>query len=348
MIMGFAEQVKFMSQSNRQPLIDMVKVVAAQFIFFHHAAIYGPLSEAWHAASPVWAGWLADYGLLAVQVFLVVAGYLAAQTLSRRSELHPLLFISRRFERLARPLWFVLILTIGLSAFARPWLVGDMLPTEPVLGQFLAHVFLLQGALGYESLSAGVWYTAIDFQLYVIMVWLVLVSRKTQLALLWPALVTVITVVSAVWINLHTEWDASGFYFFGAYGLGALVYWANSMAWGRAVYLLTTLCVVVGLWLNWRLRLGVAVISALSIWFWADWRGTGALGSALFARLNASTYLFFLLNFPILIVANLLWLWLDQFVNLQPFLYVGATWAIAVVVSDLLQRRFKWLTGLSN
>ena len=348
MIMGFAEQVKFMSQSNRQPLIDMLKVVAAQFIFFHHAALYGPLSTAWHEAAPAWADWLADYGLMAVQVFLVVAGYLAAQTLSRRSELHPLLFISRRFERLARPLWFVLFLTIGLTALARPWLLGDMLPSAPELGQLLAHIFLLQGALGYESLSAGVWYTAVDFQLYVIMVWMVLVARKTQQDWLWPALVFSITLISAAWINLHGEWDASGFYFFGAYGLGALAYWARTTTWGAKLYLAGVLSVVVALWLDWRLRLAVGVVTSLILWAWMEWQGGGRRISALLARLNESTYLFFLLNFPVLIAANLLWLVLGQVVEGRSVEFVSGTWLVALVGADFLHHRFTWLSGSST
>ena len=332
-----------MSQSNRQPLIDMMKVVAAQLIFFHHAAIYGPLGQAWGANDPVLSGWMANYGLMAVQVFLVVAGYLAAQTLSRRSELHPLLFISRRFHRLARPLWFVLLLTIFLTALTRPWLVGDMLPAPPELFQFLAHVFLLQSALGFESLSAGVWYTAIDFQLYVIMVWLVLLARKTKWSPLWPIASAVLMAVSALWVNRHSEWDASGFYFFASYGLGASVFWARTTRWGRPLHFAVLTLMMIALVLDWRLRLCVAAFTSIVLWWGAGWQGLQISISALFSRLNDSTYLFFLLNFPVLIVANTVWFFRGGSEFLQPTWLLVAFWLVTLICADFLQHNVKWL-----
>lgn len=334
-----------MSQSNRQPLIDLVKVVAAQFIFFHHAALYGPLSDAWHQSAPEVALMFARYGLLAVQVFLVVAGYLAVQTLSKRSELHPLLFISRRFERLARPLWFCLLLTLVLSWLARPWLPGEMLPEPPSSWQLLAHVFLLQSALGFDSLSAGVWYTAIDFQLYVIMVWLVLAARKSHQPWLWPAAVAVIAALSAWWFNRHAHWDASGFYFFAAYGLGALVWWARAYRWGRWLYAGVLVCVVGALWWDWRMRLFAAMATSLLLWAALDWQGLGPRSTALVARLNASTYLFFLLNFPLLIVANLLWWWLPEWSSLTPAVFVSGNCLFLVFWADRAHHRWHWLSS---
>jgi peptidoglycan/LPS O-acetylase OafA/YrhL len=347
MIMGFAKRICLMSQSHRQPLIDMMKVVAAQFIFFHHAALYGPLAQAWHSETPVVATWMADYGLMAVQVFLVVAGYLAAQTLSRQSTLHPLLFISRRFERLVRPLWFVLLLTLVLTSVARPWLVGDMLPDAPGWGQLLAHVFLLQGALGLDSLSAGVWYTAVDFQLYVIMVWLVLIARKTRRPWLWSAMTAALTVISALWLNRHPEWDASGFYFFGAYGLGAMVFWARGHAWGRQLYACVLAGVLIALWVDWRTRLFVATITSCFLFLGAGWQGLGKRGDSTLGRLNETTYLFFLLNFPVLILANLIWLALVSLSAPGVGWVLVATWASGLLMADFLQSRLKWLSVIS-
>ena len=333
-----------MGQSNRQPLIDTVKVVAAQFIFFHHAALYGPLAQAWHVSFPDWARWWADFGLMAVQVFLVVAGYLAAQTLSRDSALHPILFISRRFERLARPLWFVLFITLCLSFLAKPWLTGDMLPNTPTWPQLVAHIFLLQSALGFDSLSAGVWYPAIDFQLYVIMVWLVLVTQPRRWPWIWPTCVAVLTTLSAWWINRNTQWDASGFYFFAAYGLGALVWWARQGQSGRRLYALSLLGVGGALWFEWRLRLCVASLTSVLLWAALGWQGWGRL-DRIFARLNSSTYLFFLLNFPLLILANLFWVAGARRLFDEPSFLI-TVWVLGLVLADQLQHRVKWLSAL--
>ena len=39
----------------------------------------------------------------------------------------------------------------------------------PTLPQVVAHAFLLQSILGYEGLSAGVWYIAIDFPVFALL-----------------------------------------------------------------------------------------------------------------------------------------------------------------------------------
>ena len=61
-------------------LIDILKVIAAQCIVLHHFSAYGPLSEAASSALPEVFEWLYDNARIAVQVFLVIAGYLAARS----------------------------------------------------------------------------------------------------------------------------------------------------------------------------------------------------------------------------------------------------------------------------
>ena len=58
-------------------LIDLGKALASQLIVWHHLAAYGPVADTLHAAWPAWMDWLYDYGRMAVQVFLVLGGYLA-------------------------------------------------------------------------------------------------------------------------------------------------------------------------------------------------------------------------------------------------------------------------------
>jgi len=72
-----------MSQpSNRMPLIDAFKAIASQLIVLHHLSAYGPLSVAAQGILPGPLGWLYDYARIAVQVFLVIGGFLAARGLS--------------------------------------------------------------------------------------------------------------------------------------------------------------------------------------------------------------------------------------------------------------------------
>ena len=67
---------------NRQVHIDALKVIASQLIVLHHFSAYGPLSDALSEASPRVATWLYDYARMAVQVFLVLGGYLAVRSLA--------------------------------------------------------------------------------------------------------------------------------------------------------------------------------------------------------------------------------------------------------------------------
>ena len=107
-----------------------------------------------------------------MQVFLVISGFLAAKSLSPAGLpgiANPLGTIWRRYIKLAPPFIVAMLLAIGASALARTWMVHDSISPPPTCAQLAAHVLLLHGVLGYESLSAGAWYVAIDFQLYALM-----------------------------------------------------------------------------------------------------------------------------------------------------------------------------------
>ena len=68
--------------ANRMPLIDAFKAIASQLIVLHHLAAYGPLAGTAQEVAPGTIGWFYDYARIAVQVFLVIAGFLAARGMS--------------------------------------------------------------------------------------------------------------------------------------------------------------------------------------------------------------------------------------------------------------------------
>ncbi len=72
-----------MKQSSPFLLIDFLKVFAALLIILHHLSSYGQIAEDARKALPGIMNWLFEYGRYAVQIFLVMAGYLAAQSLTR-------------------------------------------------------------------------------------------------------------------------------------------------------------------------------------------------------------------------------------------------------------------------
>ena len=162
--------------SQRTPLIEALRAAAALVITWHHFARYGPLST-W--AAPIAAGfleWFHRYGRVA-PVFFVVGGYVLDLSLSRRTWnfRSTARFAVQRYLRLGLPYLATIALAVAASAFARGWLPTDVIGESPTMPQLLAHVFLLQDILGYESLSTGLWFVCISFQLsivYVAMLWL--------------------------------------------------------------------------------------------------------------------------------------------------------------------------------
>jgi peptidoglycan/LPS O-acetylase OafA/YrhL len=73
-----------MSHSSRHapvPLIDLGKALASQLIVWHHLAFYSPMRRVVDPLAPALFDWLADSARLAVQLFLVMAGFLAARSL---------------------------------------------------------------------------------------------------------------------------------------------------------------------------------------------------------------------------------------------------------------------------
>ena len=67
------------TNTNRMPLIDALKAIAALLVLLNHFSSYGPLAAAVNQIFPATVVWLYGYGRMAVQVFLVIAGFLAAQ-----------------------------------------------------------------------------------------------------------------------------------------------------------------------------------------------------------------------------------------------------------------------------
>jgi hypothetical protein len=159
---------------------------------------------------------------MAVQVFLVIGGYLAVQGLRPQSDALPLGVIVRRYRRLVLPYLVAIMLAVLAAWLARHWMNDEAIPAAPELPQVLAHVFLLQGLLGYDSLSAGVWYIALDFQLFVVMTLLLWLGRKSGDVRVGRWLVVALLVASLFHFNRDESWDDWAWYFFGAYGLGAV------------------------------------------------------------------------------------------------------------------------------
>jgi peptidoglycan/LPS O-acetylase OafA/YrhL len=216
-------------------LIDGLKVFAAQIIVLHHCVSYGQLALATSLQLPNLGSVLFDYGRYAVQVFLVMAGYLAAQSAEKAfaiSHAHSKVSGSRlvaqlairRYLRLVGPFVVALLITMVCATLARQWSADEYIGQPETIAQVLAHLFLLQGLLGYESISAGVWYVAIDWQLFTALAVVYAVFRRPVMRI---GVMSILIVASLLYFNRHASFEDSFIYFIGSYGLGVLAYWAS-------------------------------------------------------------------------------------------------------------------------
>jgi peptidoglycan/LPS O-acetylase OafA/YrhL len=331
-----------MSQNaNRMPLIDALKAIAALLVLMNHFSSYGPLAEAARDYFPLVFNWFFEYGRMAVQVFLVIAGFLAARGLSADGQAlsaSPLPLIWKRYLRLAVPYLAAIGLAIIAAAIADHWMEDDAIPARATFLQWLAHATLLHGLLGFDALSAGVWYIAIDFQLFALMTILLWSGRVRIVA---PALVLAVASASLFWFNRDASWDNWAIYFFGSYGLGAAAWWASDrkqMAAWLGVMLTVAMAALV---IDFRLRIALALAVAMLLGFG---RRSGLLeqwpNARPLALLGQISYSVFLVHFPVLLLANTLYAHTDYDSSLSTVVWLGMSIAASIAAATLF---YHWI-----
>ncbi len=260
-----------MSSAKRNASIDCIKGLACAAIVWHHLAFYGPMSDVAQPLLPNTIEWLSEYARMAVQIFLVLGGYLAAASLAPKGLAkfdNAPEQISKRFIRLVVPYAVALIVAVLLSDLVRSIMDHPSVPGEPTIPQLIANAFLLQDIVGEDALSAGVWYVAIDFQLFVMSVLLFASMRTLKLSDQTRARVTKAFVIAGVcasllYANRVSDWDMWGIYFWGAYGLGMMAFWGTRSKRWTLWFMLIGVIGCLALWLDFRGRIAVAMTSAL-------------------------------------------------------------------------------------
>lgn len=338
------------SASSRLWLIDWLKLLAANLIVLHHLSAYGPVGRAVAEHFPRFMDWLHRDARMAVQVFLVTGGYLVASGVSgwfAQGEPSPMRMISQRYVRLTMPYLAALALSILGAALARHWMVDDAIPAAPSVSQLMAHALLLHDVLEHDALSAGVWYVAIDFQLFCVMAVLawgahrVVAWRRARVAE-WalPVMqgwVILLMVASIFGFNRHASFDIWAVYFFGSYGLGAAVYWAPDAR--RPWWCLGALMLVVSLalWFDFRERLALALAVALLLGaarILGRSSGEAAGWVKGIMQLAPAAYALFLVHFPVCLVVNAI------------FFQLGGEGATEGVIAMILAWFASWVVAL--
>lgn len=348
--------------TSRSPLLDTLKAVAALTVMFHHFMFYGPLADACHDLLPGLADWMTEYGRMAVQLFLVMGGFLAAKALAPTGESSARLAsvpsqISQRYIRLAIPFLVAVGVSILCANIARPALDEfdyDFIPDFPTLTQLLSHLFLMQDLVGESALTTGAWYVAIDLQLFSLLLLLRAgTGRGGSISL--PLSVGLLSGVSLFYFNRDATWDATALYFFGSYGLGALAWWLprrTRILTGAAVLLVLG---TTALAIDFRPRIAIALAVALSLWL-SQYRPATSV-SALFkpvAFLGRISYSVFLMHFPVFMLVSAYWVQdIDELTPLQGLTGIGCAAAISLVVGAAFFRGIEqplqnWLKQKAN
>ena len=331
------------------PLVDLLKVFAAQCIVWHHFALYGPMGRALAQRAESVSEVLVDMALWVVQIFLVVGGFLAARgSLPSPGAHRPITAADlrdqglARWRRLAVPALVAMLAAVLAAALAR-WLGDDPdTPAAPTLAQVVAHVFFLQDLVGLPALSSGVWYLSIDLQLQ----WglLALLLLRDRLPQRWRRLATATAVLGGVALsllvwNLDPDLDAWALYFAGAWGLGVLAAWARlarrpAAAWVWCGWIL--LLGLLALWVEPRERIGLALVTALLLagpWQQALARRRWQRALALLSR---SSYALFLVHYPVALVVGAMVDRLWPGAALPALWALGLAWGLSMLAAHAL------------
>jgi peptidoglycan/LPS O-acetylase OafA/YrhL len=326
----------------RSLFIDGLKVLASQLIVLHHIVLYAPMADVL-SVWPTLRDFLAGEARYMVQVFLVIGGYLAAQSLPRqRASLGRLLWA--RYLRLVPMLAVALLAVLAASALLPPGRWPDWVTPWPSVAQFLAHLLLLQDVLGIPSLSAGVWYVAIDFQLYALLA-LATVGCRRPGRPAWhgplPWAVAALALASLAVFNRDEALDVWAIYFFAAYGLGALTAWAGHSR--RCALLAAGLggLMLAAAAFDGRPRLALTALTALGLW-WAARPAPQPPRQGWLARLLArgsdASYGLFLIHYAVIVATTALWLRIGPQGADAAWAALLGCWAVAVAAGSLLQR----------
>lgn len=328
---------------NRSAAIDTIKAVASQVIVLHHFSQYSPMTDWLVLAWPRLVALIHEEGRLAVQPFLVIGGFLAAQSLSRQRVSGVAHLIWKRYLRLAPQLALSLVLVMAAT-----FLLGheldheDWLSPLPSVGVFLAHLFFLQDILGIESMSAGAWYVAIDLQLFGLFVILARVSSHLQRPL--PETYAPLLVASATVASIHV-FSKTGFldvwaiYYLCAYGLGALVSWARDHAGARKWLWMTVAFLLVDWIVEPRARPILALATALCVYGfsyirWASPKGATAKAIRYLSDVSYST---FVSHFAVIILVSGIWERYDIAGQLPALVFLTLAWTASLLLGSAVQ-----------
>jgi peptidoglycan/LPS O-acetylase OafA/YrhL len=294
--------------TQRIAFLDTLRAVGAICILFHHFALYPPLS---HWARPALGAFLdfLENHARTTQLFFGVSGYVLAHTLSHRVwNLRQIpVFLVQRYCRLGIPYLTAIALVLLAYRLGYGYLPPEVTGSKVTSWQLFTHLFFLQGILGQEQLSAGLWFVCINFQLCLMYVLLLVARDSTSNSCIDAGSIIgwVLAVISLFAINLDSSRDAWGLYFFPYFFMGVVAHRALQPGAWRSEFWLYQFLFVAALCFEWRWRLVASMGVGWLLFFVGRsvWRNRWQQGQVM-AWLGKISYSVFLIHFPILVLVS--------------------------------------------
>jgi peptidoglycan/LPS O-acetylase OafA/YrhL len=341
------------SSGSRFAFIDGLRGLAALSIVLFHIWWYEPDPRATLEMAPQFINEALRGTRAAVQVLLVISGFVIAYTLRNSwftvSEVWS--FLGRRLVRLVPPYWVALMFVLLTDLFCQEF--GLPAPNEGQLTavRTAAHMAFLQDVFELDPMGAGMWTLCIEMQFYVLAIlgWGVaqrLFARpvedeprptSTSLILVFAPLAFASLFY---WRSLDST-DPWVIRFVWMFFLGMATWWTLDKTMPSSVYVLVAVVAAVELAIDpdWRYRNGVALATALAIFAAGSW---GTLNSWLnyqpLQYLGRISYSLYLIHFPVFhLIASVGWKLCDENPSpWQAFLILASAVPASIAAAQVL------------
>lgn len=287
------------SAEERFVLIDALRAFAALWVVAHHWYFRNLVADgSTPFVQPIDS--LFREGWLGVEVFFVLSGFVITHSI-RGAQITPSYvgrFALRRSLRLDPPYWVAIAGIIVLNLLSSA-VTHETLEPPPSAASIVAHLFYMQGFLGFRNIVGVFWTLCYEIQFYLLLV------TCTGLAARWKhgrlavfgALWLFSLATAMQWVPLQQAFCCSRWPLFF---MGVLVHWAfvekSIPRWILPVVAVATFVPIHTLhdW-KWDLEVVVAILTAalISLAAWRGWLSRVSMGPVVqfYGRISYSVYL---------------------------------------------------------
>jgi peptidoglycan/LPS O-acetylase OafA/YrhL len=327
---------------NQYLFVDFLKTIAVQIIIFHHLSNYGIIPIKVHEIFPGFIDFVGQFGRYAVQIFLVIGGYLTAKSLPQTLTNFGLLkTIINRYLRLAPTYIVAIVFTVICAMIARSVHYEAYIGEPETFLQILAHFFFLQSILGFDSISLGVWYVAIDWQLYIFASCLLFFLKSFKNTFL---ILSIVMFGSLMYFSQNSIFDNYFIYFVGAYGLGIMAFLAEDSSHSetrnksRVILLLFLMLILSDTFFELRIKNIIEIVLAvlLSLFGKQAYSSKNIVWSHLCIWFSQRAYCAFLIHFSLLLLGNTIFNYLNLDSPLIGVVFMLGIWMLSWLFAHIL------------